>query len=403
MAQLRPLSEHENVRFGKDSYDVRNWKVRTRADDQEIGKVHDALLDENARTRYLDIDVMGGRHVLIPSGDVRVDPTDEVVHIPGMDRDRMNNVPDYDQRPESVTPEYSRSLSEAYESAYDDDDDYYDRSDYTTTRRSETEERSPSGTLGRLDELDDVDVASDEPDPRGWDVLDADGERVGEVDHIIGDTGAMTARYLTVELDDDDGRGGQVLLPVGHVDLDTDEEHVVASALRRERIEALPRYEGGTIDRDYETRLRQQFDESYTGESLFEHPRYRSDELDTEVARVQRSEEELKVGTRDREAGEVEVKKRVEKETVRKPVVTHHEEVEIERRSVSGRTSESEIGEDEVRIPISEEEIVTEKKPRVKEEIVVKKKDVEETQIVEDEIRKERVDVDRRDDHESRR
>lgn len=38
MAALRPLSDHENVRFGEGSYDVRNWKVRTRADDQEIGK-----------------------------------------------------------------------------------------------------------------------------------------------------------------------------------------------------------------------------------------------------------------------------------------------------------------------------------------------------------------------------
>ncbi len=322
MAQLRPLSEHENVRFGKDSYDVRNWKVRTRSDDQEIGKVHDALLDENARTRYLDIDVKGGRHVLIPSGDVRVDPNDEVVHIPGMDRDGMNKVPEYDGRPESVTPEYSRSVSGAYDNAYTDED-YYDRSDYTTRRRSETEERSRSGTLARLDELDDVDVASDEPDPRGWDVVDAEGQQMGKVDHIIGDTGAMEARYLAVELDDDNGRGRQILLPVGHVDLDTDQERVVASALRRERLGGLPRYEGGTVDRDYETRLRQQYDESYTGESLFEHPRYRSDALDPEVASVQRSEEDLAVRTREREGGEVEG---------RKPVVTQQEEVEIERR-----------------------------------------------------------------------
>lgn len=334
MAQLRPLSDHENVRFGKNSYDVRNWKVRTRADDdQEIGKVRDALLDENARTRFLDIDVKGGRRVLIPCGEVRVDPTDEVVRVPGMDRDRMNKVPEYDGRPESVTSEYSRSLSGAYDDAYADED-YYARSDYTNTRRTGTDERSSSGTLARLDEMDGVDVASDQPDPRGWDVVDAEGQKVGKVDHIIGDSGSMTARYLTVELEEDSGRGGQILLPVGHVDLDVDEERVIASALRRERIDQLPRYEGGKIDRDYERRLRRQYDESYADERLFEHPRYRSDPLDTEVARVQRA--------REREAGEVEVKvtKRGETENVRKPVVTHREQAEIERRSMSGRSND---------------------------------------------------------------
>lgn len=298
MAGLRPLSDHENARFGDGSYDVRNWKVRTRADDQEIGTVHDVLVDEKARTRYLDVDVKGGPHVLVPSGDTHVDPADEVVHIRGMNRDGMDSLPEYDHRPESITPEYSRSVTKAYDEAYAGQD-YHDRSDYTT-RRSGAEERSRSGKLARLDELDDVDVASDEPDPRGWEVVDADGQRVGKVDHVIGDTGAMKARYLTVDLDDDIARDRQVLLPVGHVDLETSRNRVVSSALHRERVGELPPYAGETVDRDYEKRLRQHYEKSYTGERMYEHPRYRSKALDAEDARAQRSDVERRDHTETR-------------------------------------------------------------------------------------------------------
>ena len=54
----------------------------------------------------------------------------------------------------------------------------------------------------------------------------------------------------------------------------------------------------------------------------------------------------------------------------------------------------SEIGDQEIRVPVTEEEIVVEKRPVVKEEIVVTKRAVEETQNVEADVRRERVDVD---------
>ena len=87
----------------------------------------------------------------------------------------------------------------------------------------------------------------------------------------------------------------------------------------------------------------------------------------------------------------------------RKPVTVHHEEVEVERRPATGRARDRDIGDEDVRIPIREEEVVVEKRPRVKEEIVVKKRDVEETRTVDADVRKERVDVERVDDEQSRR
>ena len=110
--------------------------------------------------------------------------------------------------------------------------------------------------------------------------------------------------------------------------------------------------------------------------------------------RVQRSEEELRVGTREREAGSVNVRKRVrvDREQVRVP--TRREEVTVERVPVEGRAApEAEIGGGEVRIPLVEEEIVVEKRPLLKEELRISKDVVEEVEVVEVDLRKEEVDV----------
>ena len=69
------------------------------------------------------------------------------------------------------------------------------------------------------------------------------------------------------------------------------------------------------------------------------------------------------------------------------------EEDSVERVPVESREApEAEIGEDEVTVPVTEEEVVTEKRPVVKEEIRVRK-DAVQDEVVED-VRKEEVDID---------
>jgi len=115
-------------------------------------------------------------------------------------------------------------------------------------------------------------------------------------------------------------------------------------------------------------------------------------EHDNEL-RVQRTEEELAAGTREREAGEVRVKKNVRTDRESVAVPTRHEEVSVERVPLSGETSEAEIGEDEVQVPVTEEEVVVSKRPVVKEEVRIRKDVVEDTQIVEEDVRREEIDV----------
>jgi uncharacterized protein (TIGR02271 family) len=120
----------------------------------------------------------------------------------------------------------------------------------------------------------------------------------------------------------------------------------------------------------------------------------RGDDLeDEDELRVQRTEEELAAGTRERDAGQLKVRKRVRTDRESIEVPTRHEEVTVERVPASGEASEAEIGDDEVVVPITEEEVVVEKRPVVKEEVRIRKDVVEDTETVEEDVRREEVEV----------
>jgi uncharacterized protein (TIGR02271 family) len=237
---------------------------------------------------------------------------------------------------------------------------------------------------------------------RGWEVRTADDDdKIGKVSDLIFGSSRQPA-YLDVDV------GGflspkHVLLPIGLAQLDATEQIVWVPEMTKEQLKALPDYPGdpAVITEEYEAGIRKAYPSTIAGEALFDQQRFRQPETGARgaqgEARLTRSEEELAVGRRPVQAGEVGVKKTVETQHVREPVTKRREEVEIERRPAEGAYARgAEIGEDEIRVPVVEEEIVAEKRPVVKEEIVVKKRTVEETENVEADLRKERVDVEKR-------
>src|SRR5918997_2283318 len=116
---------------------------------------------------------------------------------------------------------------------------------------------------------------------------------------------------------------------------------------------------------------------------------------DEEELRIRRSEEELEVGTHERETGAVRVRKRVRTDRERIVVAKKRVEVTVERVPVvEGEATESEIGEDEIVVPIVEEEVVVEKRLVVREELRIRKEVVEETEVVEEDGRREEIEVD---------
>ncbi len=123
----------------------------------------------------------------------------------------------------------------------------------------------------------------------------------------------------------------------------------------------------------------------------------RANELRGTEERMTLSEEELAVGTRQVRAGEVEVEKRVETEHVRREVPLTHEEVTVERRPIEGGMVagglNNTIGEDHIRVGLTAEEAVVEKRVVPKEELVVRKQEVTEERTVEADLRSERAEV----------
>ncbi len=117
---------------------------------------------------------------------------------------------------------------------------------------------------------------------------------------------------------------------------------------------------------------------------------------DENELRVQRVEEELRAGVRERETGGMRVRKRVRTDRERLAVPKKREKVHVDRVPVEeGReASEPEIRDDEIRVPVIEEEIVVEKRPVVREEIRIRKEIVEDEEVVEEDVRKEEVDID---------
>src|SRR5215211_5205428 len=105
----------------------------------------------------------------------------------------------------------------------------------------------------------------------------------------------------------------------------------------------------------------------------------RTDVSYEDEVRVQRAEEELRVGTRERKAGSIRVRKRVRTDHEHIEVPTRREEISVERVPVEGEASE--------------DEIVVHKRPVVKEEVRIRKDVVEETEVVEEDVRREEVDV----------
>jgi uncharacterized protein (TIGR02271 family) len=66
----------------------------------------------------------------------------------------------------------------------------------------------------------------------------------------------------------------------------------------------------------------------------------------------------------------------------------------VERVPVSeGTATEAQIGDDEVSIPVTEEEVVVEKRPVAKEEVRIRKDVVEDAEVVEEDVRREEVEV----------
>ena len=224
-----------------------------------------------------------------------------------------------------------------------------------------------------------------------YEVYDQQGEKIGEVDDLFVNDKDQP-EYIAVKM----GSLGtkSTLIPWEIVRLDEQRDRFEVP-VDKDRAMSGPAFEDDQeITLESEGQVR-----SYYGLGAWEvseqrgaYGEYREASEQDEL-RVQRVEEELRAGTREREAGRLRVRKRVRTDREQLRVPTKHEEVSVERVPVNQEAPEAEIGEDEVSVPVVEEEVVTEKRPVVKEEVRLRKDVVEEEQVVEEDVRREEIEI----------
>ncbi|MDQ3589187.1 MAG: PRC and DUF2382 domain-containing protein [Actinomycetota bacterium] len=330
---------------------------------EKVGKVDDLFVDENDVPEYIGVktSLFGGPSTLIPMDIVRVNDLRQLVEV-ASDKATIENAPSFGDDAE-ITAEFEERVY----------------AHFGATRESPLAGRGGYGAYH--DENADVDVAYGERSRTPESGSTAPATSVG-YEYPVGEREAAGPPNPTGE--------------------------------ERGYAEAEPREGARVYDWDIETERRgadrghsgagtvgsgMSMGDTETGE-FREHDRNQeglsqpgSDLEDEDELRVQRSEEELLAGTRERVAGSVNVRKRVRTDRERLEVPTRREEVSVERVPASGEASEAQIGADEVSVPVVEDEVVVQKKPVVKEEIRLRKDVVHERQIVEEDVRREEVEI----------
>lgn len=388
---LRPISHYSSAKFEPNTRDICGYPVHF-TDTKERGRVDDLIVDGHGTTRYADV-AMKGNHYLVPIGYLRTMPKSQHVRLRGLSAAQLKKAPTWTPTDSTIDDDTEAKLEKFYDHS-DGTDRTYAGPEYRG-RGWRTGEDREVAALGRMD---DYEIADDSCDPRGWEVVDAEENTLGTIDHLVGDTKLMKVTFLALDIDDDlldDDR--LVLVPVGYAELDEDREHVHLRGIDSATLLTLPAYEEDELTPELLTKTRTILRSGRTAASRHDTPRFNDDALSTDDrdVRVQRAEEELLVGKR-REDGAVTVEKTVHTEKASGSVRLRNDEVSVERvEARDGNGAKPKIGAEEIRVPVVEEELVTTKRPVVKEEIVVKRRRGAHTERVTEDVAKERVEVKR--------
>jgi len=228
---------------------------------------------------------------------------------------------------------------------------------------------------------------------QGSTMVDRDGDRIGNIDAIYVDdqtgepewalvnTGFFGARSTFVPIAQASASGDQVQVP-----------------FEKQRVKDAPNIDpDGHLSEQEEQELWRHYGLDYDDRDDRDTVGRDTSGPTTDQA-MTRSEEELRVGTTQREAGRARLRKYVttEQQTVTVPV--QREEVRVEREPITdanldAATSGPAISEEEHEVTLREEEVVVDKRAVPKERVRLDTETVTEERQVSEEVRKEQIEV----------
>ena len=233
---------------------------------------------------------------------------------------------------------------------------------------------------------------------RGADMIDARGEKVGKIEEIYLDDRSGQPEWALAKT----GMFGtkSTFVPLSGAEAQGDRVRV---AHEKSRIKDAPRIEADQdLSPEEERELYSFYGLNYGSEGAPagpEGPAVGRDVSGPETdSAMTRSEEELRVGTGQRERGRVRLRKYVVTEQVTRTVPVQREEVRIEREPITDATAEAAmegppISEEEHEVTLREEVPVVEKRTVPKERVRAEKETVTDEETVGGDVRKERIEV----------
>jgi uncharacterized protein (TIGR02271 family) len=242
---------------------------------------------------------------------------------------------------------------------------------------------------------------------RERDLIDSHGDKIGSIDDIYLDRETDQPEWAVVTT----GLFGTKRTFVPLSDATPDEEGVHVP-FEKAAVKDAPRIDpDGELSHDEERTLYQHYGRDYDqGSDVLD----RDADTDTDATRgevgtdtsgpntddaMTRSEEELRVGTTEREVGRVRLKKYIVEDEVTETVPVRREEVRVEREPITDANRDQAldgpaISEEEHEVVLHEEEVVAEKRAVPKERVRLEKDVETDEQTVAETVRSERIDVD---------
>ena len=238
-------------------------------------------------------------------------------------------------------------------------------------------------------------------DMRGEAVYSSDGEKIGKVEDIYYDEGTNTPEWIGI------GTGffstKHVLVPVEGATIAGDRLTV---PFAKNQVKDAPDIDRDELTEDDEHQLFEHYGlrrGMARGEAVTEAEAGRGMRSSTGAGAggrhadgdmsLTRSEEELRVGKREVAAGTVRLRKWVETTPVQEQVQLRRETAHIERQPLNDPATDAAIGEDSVEVELRREEAVVDKRTVAKERVGIERDAEQVTETVDDEIRRERVEV----------
>jgi uncharacterized protein (TIGR02271 family) len=227
---------------------------------------------------------------------------------------------------------------------------------------------------------------------KGQTVYDQQGEKIGKFEDIYADTQSGTPEWIGVN------SGGlmgskHVLVPLQGY---SPREDGISVAYSKDRVNDAPEVKEDEIGEQREDEIYEYYGLRRAGlrqpTETFD-PKKASQTQARQGDSVTRSEEQMRVGKREVEGGRARLRKWVETEPVSQDVNLRREKAYVEREPINQPVSGAQLGEQEVDVSLRREEPVVQKETVAKERVSMRKGTEETTETVQDELRKERVEM----------